>query len=87
MLRPELATSLALNRYLTGQTAMVREQRYESTLKATVQPVKQAFLDVLARGSEDLAVCVMSSREKLESANRQMRGKPLVIRDILGREI
>ena len=87
VLRPELATSLALNRYLTGQTAMVREQRYESTLKATVQPVKQAFLDVLARGSEDLAVCVMSSREKLESANRQMRGKPLVIRDILGREI
>ena len=87
VLRPELATSLALNRYLTGQTAVVREQRYEQTLKATVKQVKQAFLDVLAQGSERRAVCVMSSRSKLESANRQMLEKPLVIRDILGRQM
>ena len=84
VLRPELATSLALDRHLTGQSAILRKQRYQNTLKATVKEVQQAFLEVLERGKEQLAVCVMSSREKLELASRQMPEKPLVIRDILG---
>ncbi len=83
VLRPELATSLALDRYLTGQTEQIRQQRYENTLKATVREVKEAFLNVLEQGKDCATVCVMSSREKLEFANQQMLDKPLVIRDIL----
>ncbi|NES86215.1 MAG: hypothetical protein F6K10_35295 [Moorea sp. SIO2B7] len=83
VLRPEVATSLALGRRLTGQTPALREQRYEKSLKATVKGVKDAFLDVLSQGSDRSVVCVMSSREKLEEANSQMSDNPLVIKDIL----
>ena len=85
VLRPELATSLALDRYLTGQTTLIRERVYENTLKATVQDVQQSFLHLLEQGSENSAVCVMSSREKLEYANSQMTGMHLDIQDILAR--
>ncbi len=83
VLRPEVATSLALERYLTAQTAEVREERYQRSLKATVADVKQTLLDVFTRGMEQSNICVMSAREKLEEANRQMRANPLQISDIL----
>ncbi|MDJ0726182.1 MAG: insulinase family protein [Prochloraceae cyanobacterium] len=82
VLRPERATSLALDRYLTGQSEQIRQQRYENSLQATVKDVKEAFLKVLEQGKDRVAVCVLSSREKLESANSQI-SKPLSIQDII----
>ena len=83
VLRPETATSLALERYLTAQSAELREERYERSLKATVADVKQTLLDVFTAGMERNNVCVMSSREKLEEANRHMEANSLEISDIM----
>ncbi|MEB3342344.1 insulinase family protein [Okeania sp.] len=83
VLRPEVATSLALERYLTAQTAELREERYERSLKATVADVKQTLLDVFTAGMERNNVCVMSSREKLAAANGEMEAEPLKISDIM----
>ena len=83
VLRPEVVTSLALERHLSGQTAEVREARYERSLKATVADVKQTIVDVLTAGMERSSVCVMSSREKLEEANSKMEATPLKISDII----
>lgn len=83
VLRPEVATSLALERYLTAQTAELREERYQRSLQATVADVKQTLIDVFSAGMEKSSICVMSAREKLEEANRHMEATPLKIRDIL----
>ena len=83
VLRPEVATSLALERHLTSQTAELREERYQRSLQATVEDVKQTLVDVFSAGMEKSSICVMSSREKLEEANHQMEATPLQIRDIL----
>jgi Zn-dependent M16 (insulinase) family peptidase len=83
VLRPELVTGLSLGRYLTGQNPEIRDDRYERAMKATVAEVKQAILDAFEKGGDRTAVCVMSSREKLQEANGQMSGNPLDIRDIL----
>ena len=83
VLRPEMATSLALERYLIGKTAELREERYQRSLKATVADVKQTLLDVFIAGMERNNVCVMSSREKLEEANRHREADPLKISDIM----
>ncbi|NET78406.1 insulinase family protein [Okeania sp. SIO1F9] len=83
VLRPEMATSLALERYLIGQTTEVREERYQRSLNATVADVKQTLLDVFSSGMEHSNICVMSSRAKLEEANDQMEGNTLEISDIM----
>lgn len=83
VLRPELVTGLSLSRYLTGQSPEVRDERYKRAMKATVSEVKQVVLDAFEAGSDRAAVCVMSSREKLEDANAQMSDNPLEIDDIL----
>ncbi|NES06318.1 MAG: hypothetical protein F6K22_27990, partial [Okeania sp. SIO2F4] len=83
VLRPETATSLALERYLTAKTAEVREERYERSLKATVADVKQTLLDVFTAGMERNNICVMSSREKLEEGNSDRQADPLNISDIM----
>ena len=83
VLRPEVATSLALERHLIAQTAELREERYQRTLKATVADVKETLLDVFTAGMERSNICVMSSREKLEEANRSREADPLTISDIM----
>ncbi len=83
VLRPELVTGLSLGRYLTGQNPELRDDRYEQAMKATVSEVQQVLLEVFETGRDRSAVCVMSSREKLEEANAQMSDNPLDIRDIL----
>ncbi|MGF1486760.1 MAG: hypothetical protein ACFBSE_06555, partial [Prochloraceae cyanobacterium] len=83
ILRPELATSLALDRYLRGETEKIRQTRYDTTLKATLKDVKETLNKVLDRGQNSATVCVMSSREKLELANQDMKENPLKIEQIL----
>ncbi|UCE06644.1 MAG: insulinase family protein [bacterium] len=82
-IRPMDATKNALHRHLTGQTPEHREQRFEQLLSATVKEVKRAMLELLDTYFEKSAVCVVSSREKLAEANRQMPDQPLTIEDIL----
>ncbi|MDZ7319445.1 MAG: insulinase family protein [candidate division KSB1 bacterium] len=82
-IRPKEATEHALHRHLTGQTAAIREQHYTQILSATLNAVKRTTLEVLSESFKRRAVCVVSSREKLEEANRRLRQRPLIIEDIL----
>ena len=81
-IRPSQAASGALGQYLTGQTREMREERYAQLRRATPAEVKRALLELLEENRDNAAVCVVSSREKLEAANREL-AQPLVIEDIL----
>ena len=82
-IRPGDATGLALHRHITGQTPELREQRHARIVSATAKEVKRATLEMLDANLAQGAVCVVSSREKLEEANRQMSDRLLTIEDIL----
>ena len=82
-IRPGEATGQALARHLTGETRELREQRYQELLAATAPEVKRALLETFDAGLERSAICVVSSREKLEQANGEMPDAPLAVRDIL----
>ena len=81
-IRPSQAASGALSQHLTGQTREMREERYAQLRQATPAEVKRALLELLEENRDNAAVCVVSSREKLEAANREL-AQPLVIEDIL----
>jgi Zn-dependent M16 (insulinase) family peptidase len=82
-IRPADATGTALVRHLRGDTPAQREQRYEATLRATPEAVKDTFLRTLDANVAKAAVCVVSSREKLEEANRLLGDGSLALSDIL----
>ena len=79
--RPSEATGAALQRHLSGTTDELRQTRYEALRRVTPSAVKQALTDLLAP-TEHASVCVVSSRHKLEDANRELE-QPLDVRDIL----
>ena len=79
--RPGQATGAALQRHLSGTTDELRQRRYESLRLVTPQAVKEALADLLAPSGKE-SVCVVSSRQKLEDANRELE-QPLDVRDIL----
>ena len=81
-LRPSQAASDALSHHLTGQTREMREERYAQLRSATPVEVKRALLQLFEENKDNAAVCVVSSREKLEAANSEL-AQPLVIEDIL----
>ena len=81
-LRPSQAASDALSHHLTGQTREAREERYTQLRSATPSEVKRALLQLFEENMDKAAVCVVSSREKLEAANSEL-SQPLVIEDIL----
>ena len=83
-IRPAAATGQALQRYLIGQTPELREQHYSQLRYVTPKEVKRALLEVLEANFTKGAICVVSSREKLEAANQEMSGRQLTIEDILG---
>ena len=82
-LRPRPATGLALQRHLAGITPEMREARHERLKAATAAEVKRAVEQTLAAGFPRSAVCVVSSREKLEQANQELDAGQLAIEDIL----
>jgi Zn-dependent M16 (insulinase) family peptidase len=86
-IRPKHATKDALHRHLTGQSRETREQSFELILSATPKQVKRTMVEFLDANFEKSAVCVVSSREKLEEANRQIKGEKLMIKDILDTNI
>lgn len=81
-IRPESATHLALHRHLTGQTPELREERHNRLCRAGPAEVHRALLDTLDSGRNKASVCVISSRRKLEEANREMPEAPLSIQDV-----
>jgi len=82
-IRPAAATRDALMRHLAGITHDVREQRYAHMRSVTPTEARRALLDTLDTGLPQAATCVVSSREKLEAANKERSASPLMIRDIL----
>jgi presequence protease len=85
-IRPGEATGTALWRYLCADTIERREARHAAMLRATPQTIKQSLLEVFEAGFPRAAVCVVSSRQKLEEANRQRPDAPLEIEDILSEQ-
>lgn len=81
-IRPSQSASDALSQHLTGQTREMREERYAELRRATPSEVKRALLELLEGNRDKAAVCVVSSREKLEAANSEL-AQPLVIEDVL----
>jgi Zn-dependent M16 (insulinase) family peptidase len=82
-IRPGEATSSALWRHLSADSAQRREARHAALLRASSASVKRALLEVFEAGFPKAAVCVVSSRQKLEEANRERPQTPLAIEDIL----
>ena len=82
-IRPGAATGTALWRHISGDTPERREARHAAILRATPQEVKRAVLDLLTQNAPRAGVCVVSSREKLEAANKEMPQSPLAIEDIM----
>ena len=80
-IRPNQASSRALSHYLEGQTNDIIEEKYAQLRRATPKEVKRALLQVLEENQDKAAICVIASREKLETANKKM-DHPLVIEDI-----
>jgi hypothetical protein len=82
-IRPGGATGSALWRHLHGDTPERREERHAAILRVGPADVKRAVLGVLEENFERGAVCVVSSRERLERANLEMPEVPLAIEDIM----
>ena len=83
-LRPRPATGLALQRHLAGITPEMREARHERLKATTAAEVKRAVEQTLEAGLPRSAVCVVSSREKLEQANQELGAAgQLTIEEIL----
>lgn len=82
-IRPANANSTALMRRLNALTPELRERRYARLKESTPAEVKRALLSALETNLDRSAICVTASREKLESANKEMKDSPLAIEDIL----
>ncbi len=83
-IRPEQVTRTALTHRQLGLTPELREASYTRILQARAGDVKRALLAMLDAGNSVHAVCVVSSREKLEAANEQMAANRLDLVDIFG---
>jgi Zn-dependent M16 (insulinase) family peptidase len=84
-IRPPQATGQALWRYLTGDTPERREARHATMLGVKLADVKRLLIEQFEKNAERSAVCVVSSRQKLEEANTQRPEKRLEISEILGK--
>jgi len=82
-IRPGPATSIALERFLAGETRERRTERYTQLLAATPATVKHILLEQLDAHQDTAPVCVLSNRSKLEAANLKMAGAELQITDIV----
>ena len=76
--RPSQVSTDALTHHLTGQTREMFEEKYAQLRRATPKQVKRAMLETLEEGRDKAAICVIASREKLETENQKM-AQPLRI--------
>ncbi|MYG05697.1 hypothetical protein F4167_03530 [Candidatus Poribacteria bacterium] len=70
--RPSQASTDALTHYLNGQTREVMEKKYAQLRRATPKAVKRALLETLEANNDKASLCVIASREKLETENQKM---------------
>lgn len=82
-IRPADATGAALWRHQTGETPQRREKRHASILAAKAADVKEAMIGLLEKNFSRAAVCVVSSQEKLDAANRELGEGRLEVEEIL----
>jgi Zn-dependent M16 (insulinase) family peptidase len=82
-IRPPQASGTALWRYLAGDTPARREARHTAMLGAKLSDIRRVLTRQFETNANRSAICVVSSREKLEEANRQKPESLLEIRDIL----
>lgn len=82
-LRPGEATGEALARHLQGVTSDLREAFYQARLAVTPAATRDALVEVFGEGLKTSPVCVLSSREKLEAANRSLGSGALAIADVV----
>jgi len=80
-LRPAEATGVALFHHMIGERFDRRCRRRRRLLEATPDTVRHALLQALEAGLPHAAVCVMSSRARLEQACRSLGD--LTIEDVL----
>lgn len=74
-IRPEQAVDLALLRHLTGRTPeRIREFR-RRLFSLNGEDIRKASAEILRPGLKNSSVCVITSREKLEAANRAREEK------------
>jgi len=81
-IRPGQAVGMALGRYLRDDTAEHRQRFRRRLLSLTGDDIRRAAGELLAPALRTAPVCVLSSRERLDAANRSMAGAPLDIRDL-----
>ncbi len=79
--RPSQASTDSIWHYVKGQTQEVVEEKYAQLRRATPKEVQRALLQVLEENQDKTAICVIASREKLETENQKM-DHPLIIEDI-----
>jgi len=81
-LRPGEVTGDALARHLQGVTPELREAFHAARLAVTPTAARTALLETLETGLDSSAICVLSSREKLEDANQTLGPRALAIEDV-----
>ncbi len=81
-IRPGQAVGTALGRYLRGETPEFRRRFRKRLLGLSGEDLRRIGLERLAPAFEQAPVCVLSSREKLEEANRTLE-PALEIHDLL----
>jgi len=82
-IRPAEATTVSLWRHVCGDTPERRERRHTALLSVTVKEVKRAVIELLESNFEQGGRCVVSSREKLEQANKENPNEPFSVEDIM----
>ncbi|MEI6515283.1 MAG: insulinase family protein, partial [bacterium] len=82
-MRPGEATGIALARHLQGVTPELRESFYEARLAVTPDAARTALLETLESGFKASPVCVLTSREKLEAANKTLGDRALTVSDVV----
>ena len=70
--RPSQVSADALTHHLTGQTRELFEEKYAQLRRATPKAVKRALLQTLEENRDKASICVVASREKLETENQKM---------------
>ena len=73
-IRPSSAVGTAFSRFLTGSTREHRKQFRTRLLSVTGDDIRRVASELIEPGFTNAPVCVLSSREKLESANDEMEG-------------
>ncbi len=68
-IRPSQAVGVTLARFLSGDTPEFHRDFRMRLLGLTSEDVRRAAADILAPAFDKAAVCVLSSREKLDAAN------------------